>query len=51
MFHDIAPGSYRPGLSVAGGNAVNIDIQIGADQSWVVLVNEGGSIRTGQVYP
>jgi len=51
QYHDIAPGSYRPGLSVAGGNAINIEIQLGADQSWVVLVDEGGSVRTGQVYP
>jgi len=51
QYHDIAPGSYRPGLSIAGGNAINIEIQIGADQSWVILVDEGGSVRTGQVYP
>jgi len=51
QYHDIAPGSYRPGLSVAGGNAINIEIQLGADQSWVILVDEGGSVRMGQVYP
>ncbi|MFC1975785.1 hypothetical protein ACFLXQ_05265 [Chloroflexota bacterium] len=51
QYHDIAPGSYKPGLSIAGGNAVNVDISVGVDQSWVIMVDEGGSIRSGQVYP
>jgi hypothetical protein len=51
FYHDIAPGTYRPGLSLPGGNATNIELEIGPDQVWYILLTANLDIEGGQVYP
>ncbi|GAB4422980.1 MAG: hypothetical protein Kow0031_01240 [Anaerolineae bacterium] len=51
FFHDVAPGKYRPGLSLPGGGATNVEFDIQADQAYVILVTADLGVRWGQVYP
>jgi len=51
FYREFAPGSYKPGLSLPGGGAANVDLNLAADQSWVILVDEQAQVRVGQIYP
>jgi hypothetical protein len=51
FYHDITPGKYQPGLSLPGGGATNIELEIGPDQAWVIVLTSNLHIRWGQVYP
>lgn len=51
FFHDVAPGKYNPGLSLPGGGATNVEFEIQANQSYVIIVTEDLGVRWGQVYP
>lgn len=48
---DLNPGKYTFTISIPGG-AVNGEVEVGADQSWAVYVDEHGSVYGPfQVYP
>jgi hypothetical protein len=51
VYVELAPGTFKPGLSLPGGGAANVDLNLGADQSWVILVDEKAQVRVGQIYP
>ena len=51
FYHDVSPGNYRPGLSMPGGGAANIEFNIAADQAYLIVVTPDLGIRSGQVYP
>ncbi len=51
FYHDVAPGSYNPGLSLPGAGAANVQFDIQANQSWIIIVTADAGIRSGQVYP
>lgn len=51
FFHDVPPGKYRPGLSLPGAGAANVEFEILADQAYVILVTADSGVRWGQVYP
>jgi len=50
-YHDVAPGKYTPSISLFGGATVNVEFEIGPNQSWVILVSEDLQVKWGQVYP
>jgi len=51
FYHDVAPGSYNPGLSLPGGGATNVQFEIKADEAWIIIVTEELGVRGGKVYP
>ncbi len=51
FYHDLPPGKYRPGLSLPGKGALNIEFEIAADQAWLIIVTGDARVRSGQVYP
>ncbi|MCG3212018.1 MAG: hypothetical protein FOGNACKC_05665 [Anaerolineae bacterium] len=51
FYHDVPPGKYRPGLSLPGAGAANIEFEIQADQSYLIIVTNDARIKAGQVYP
>ncbi len=51
FFHDVSPGKYRPGLSLPGGGATNVEFEIQSDQAYVILVTADLGVKWGQVYP
>jgi len=51
LYVELAPGAYKPGLSLPGGAGLNLDLNLAADQSWIILVTEGRQVGAVQVYP
>ncbi len=51
FFHDLAPGSYNPGLSLPGAGAANVQFDIQAGQSYGILVDGESRVSSGQLYP
>jgi len=51
FYKELQPGVYNPGLSLPGGGAANVDLNLGPNQSWVILVDESAQVRVGQIYP
>lgn len=51
FYHDVPPGKYRPGLSLPGGGATNVEFEIQADQAFLIRVTADSSVKGGQVYP
>ncbi|MDM8518436.1 hypothetical protein QUF64_00200 [Anaerolineales bacterium HSG6] len=51
MFRDVAPGSYNPGLSLPGGGATNLQFEVTANTSWVIILLEDGRVGAVQIYP
>lgn len=51
FYHDVPPGKYRPGLSLPGGGALNVEFEIQADQAYLILVTGDATVKYGQVYP
>ncbi len=49
-FVDVDPGKYKFTVSIPGG-AGNGEVEVGADQSFLVRVNETGGVGWGKVYP
>lgn len=51
FYHDLSPGKYNPGLSLPGRSAMNVEFEIQADQSWLIIVDADLGVKWGQVYP
>lgn len=51
FYRDVAPGKYRPGLSLPGGGATNVEFEIQANEAYLILVTQDLSVRWGKVYP
>lgn len=49
-FADLDPGDYTYTISIPGG-AASGELPMGADQSFLIRVNEDGGVGSGQVYP
>ncbi|MDM8528878.1 hypothetical protein QUF58_11815 [Anaerolineales bacterium HSG24] len=51
LFRDVAPGSFTPGLSLPGGGATNLQFEVAANTSWVIILLEDGRVGAIQIYP
>jgi hypothetical protein len=47
---DLAPGKYQYALRIAGGPARNNQIEIGAGDTWGVMIGPGGDVLPLQMY-
>jgi hypothetical protein len=47
---DLPPGKYRYALKIAGGPARNNQIEIGAGDTWGVMIGPGGDVLPLQMY-
>ena len=47
---DLPPGKYQYALKIAGGPARNNQIEIGAGDTWGVMIGPGGDVLPLQMY-